>query len=248
MTAALLAAALLAAPPAGAAAPRVVMLDLVNGTEMSEAQLEAISGAIVAGLAGAPIELLAAAELRQALLLQQSQIALGCQRESCLVDLAGVLEARYVIAGSLASIGGIVVLNLKLLDVSQGVKVAHRESHQARPEALIGLARVTAAKMRVALGGPPVSEAELAVLKAPKVPLLGLGLGIASSALAVYAGAVHLQARGIFEQAVADHAADPVSGPFLVDRGNRQVTVRNALLGGAAVAALAAALSWRQGW
>jgi hypothetical protein len=248
MSALFLVASLLAVPTVTDAKPRVVMLDLVNGTEMSDAQIEGLSAAIVAGLSGAPIDLLAAAELRQALTLQQSQVALGCQRDDCLVDLAGALDARYIIAGSLAAIGNLVVLNLKLLDVSVGVKVTHRESHQARPEALVGLARVTAAKMRVALGGAPVSEAELAVLKARKVPLIGLGLGIVSGGLSVVAGVVHLRARSTLEGALADHASDPVAGPFLVDRGIAQAVLRNALLGGAGLAGIAAALSWRQGW
>jgi hypothetical protein len=107
---------------------------------------------------------------------------------------------------------------------------------------------VTAAKMRVALGGAPVTEAELAVLKARKVPLLGLGLGIVSGGLSVLGGVMHLRAAATLEGALADHATDPVAGPFWVDRGRDQAALRNALLGGAGLAGVAAALMWRQGW
>jgi TolB-like protein len=146
---------------------KIIVLDLVNGTELDEARLEVLGDAIVSSLAGAKVEVLSAADLRKTLEFKAEQSALGCQQQSCILDLAKVLQARYILSGSLASFKGQFILNLKLIDTKNGnLKVLLRETHEAEAGALTALARISAAKMRQALGGPPPSDAEMAVLKA----------------------------------------------------------------------------------
>jgi TolB-like protein len=227
---------------------KIIVLDLVNGTELDEARLEVLGDAIVSSLAGAKVEVLSAADLRKTLEFKAEQSALGCQQQSCILDLAKVLQARYILSGSLASFKGQFILNLKLIDTKNGnLKVLLRETHEAEAGALTALARISAAKMRQALGGPPPSDAEMAVLKADKVPLFGLSLGLGAATLAGFGIAAQIQTLSAADAALLQ-ADDRILGPFHASLARRNAVQARWLFSGAALAFGVAAYAWLGGW
>ena len=231
------------------AKPKILVLDLSNGAELSDTKMEALSDAIVTAISGAPVEVLSALDLRRTMEQKQALVALGCTRDDCLLDLASAWSARYLLAGSLAAFKGRMILNLKLIDARGGaLKVLLRETQEAEPETITALARISAAKVRQALGGPPPTDEELAVLKAAKVPLVGLSVGGISLAVVAYALLVdRLGAVAFAEQAQAV-AADPVLGPHLADQSAASAARSNLLLVGASVGFGSAAWLWWKGW
>jgi len=228
--------------------PKVLVLDLIDGTELGEARANALQDAILAGLAGAPVEVISASDLRVLLDQQETVQALGCMRSSCLLDLAGAFQARFIIAGSLASFGERTALTLKLIDADGGdARVLHRESHEALPDALTALARVTAAKMRQAMGGPPPNEAELAVLKAGEVPLFGLSAGILSATGFVTSALIFHRRALEHAGAAISHADDPVAGPMFRERTLSAQRQRNLTLTLSTLIGGVATVLWRRG-
>ena len=176
-------AVLLMAPvqldPQGAQRPKIIVLDLVNGAELADAQIEALGDAIVTALSGAPVEVLSAADLRKTIEVKASQSALGCVQGDCLLDLAR-LGRRATSSPDRSLSFEADHLNLKLIDSdNDNLKVLLRETVEAKPEVLTALARISAAKVRQKLGGPPPSDEERAVLRAENVPLIGLSIGLA---------------------------------------------------------------------
>lgn len=243
-----------AAPPLSlesdeeAGKPKVLVLDLVNSTELKPGQVEALQDAILGGLSGAPVEIMGAADIAKLLEVQQGNVTLGCLRDDCLFDLAKAWQARYVISGSLAMVAERAILNLKLLDAGADVpKVLHRESHEAEPRALTALIRVTAANMRQALGGPPPTEKELEVLKVAKVPVLGLSLGAVGVLTGLVGGYFHMQAIGAANEAL-EYEQDPLVVDHFLLQMNAQRANRNISLLTMTVLTAASAYAWRQRW
>ncbi len=227
---------------------KIIVLDLVNGADLSDARLEALGDAVVSALSGAPVEVLSAADLRKTVEVKASQSALGCFQGDCLLDLAKAWQARYLLTGSLASFQGQMILNLKLIDShNDNLKVLLRETHEAKPEALTALARISAAKMRQALGGPAPSAAERAVLQAGRVPLIGLSVGAVSAGLLAYAMLVDRQAAVDFATRAHAASTDPVLGPHLRDQSDAALARSHLIMGGSALGFGVATWLWWKG-
>ena len=227
--------------------PKIIVLDLVNGTDLEEAQLEALSDAIVSALSGAPVEVLSAADLRKTVAVKATQSALGCHQGDCLLDLAKAWQARYVLTGSLASFKGQMILNLKLIDSdNNNLKVLLRETLEAEPEALTALTRVSAAKVRQALGGPPPSDAEMAVLEAGKIPVVGLTLGALSFVASAGVLWFQLQANEAGDRALGI-ARDPIAAPYYADQSDTHVASARWFALGSSVTLALATWSWVNG-
>lgn len=232
----------------GADRPKVLVLDLVNSTELDLAQVEALQDAILGGLSGAPVQIMGAADIAKLMEVQQGNVALGCLRDDCLFDLAKAWQARYVISGSLAMVADRALLNLKLLDAGAEVpKVLHRESHESEPKALTALVRVTAAKMRQALGGPPPTEKEMEVLKVARLPRAGMALSLVSAVLGSFAVVSHLGAHEAAENALA-YRQDGLAVDLHLGLMEGHLNQRNLLLGSAMVTGFAAMYAWIKQW
>jgi len=233
--------------PEGKQKPKIIVLDLVNGADLDEARLEALGDAVVTALSGAPIEVLSAADLRKTVEVKASQSALGCVQGDCLLDLAKAWQARYVLTGSIAQFKNQIILNLKLIDSNNdNLQVLLRETVEAEPAALTALARVSAAKIRQKLGGPPPSSEELSVLRAKNVPLVGLSLGLAGVGGMLTAGWHQLQANDSAQRAL-DAANDRILGPYHADRSDAAVSVARWSVGVSAVLLTSAYWSWSKG-
>ena len=233
--------------PEGKQKPKIIVLDLVNGADLDEARLEALGDAVVTALSGAPVEVLSAADLRKTVEVKASQSALGCVQGDCLLDLAKAWQARYVLTGSIAQFKNQIILNLKLIDSNNdNLKVLLRETVEAEPTALTALARVSAAKIRQKLGGPPPSSDELSVLRAKNVPLVGLSFGLAGVGGLLTAGWYQLQANDSGQLALAE-SSDRILGPFHADRSDAAVGIARWSIGISAALFVSAYWSWSQG-
>jgi TolB-like protein len=228
---------------------KIIVLDLVNGTDLSDARIEALGDAVVSALSGAPVEVLSAADLRKTIEIKASQSALGCIQGDCLLDLAKAWQARYLLTGSLASFKGQMILNLKLIDSKNDqLKVLLRETHESKPEALTALVRISAAKMRQALGGPAPSDAERAVLRAGVTPLIGLSVGAVSAGMMAYALFGERRVALDFGARAELAAADPVLGPHLRDQSDVSLARSHLIMAASAVGFGAATWLWWKGW
>ena len=65
----------------GATRPKVLVLDLVNSTELTPETLEALQDAILGGLSGAPVQIMGAADIAKLMEVQQGNVTLGCLRD-----------------------------------------------------------------------------------------------------------------------------------------------------------------------
>ena len=140
------------------------------------------------------------------------------------------------------------ILNLKLIDSNNdNLKVLLRETHEAKPEALTALARISAAKMRQALGGPAPSAAEKAVLQAGRVPLVALSVGVVSSGVLAYALLVDRLAAVDFATRAQAVSGDPVLGPHLRDQSDAALARSHLFLAGSALGFGAASWLWWKG-
>ena len=229
--------------------PKIIVLDLANGADLDEVRLSALNDALVTALSGAPVEVLSAEDLRATMAHRQALTAMGCLRAECLLDLASAWQARYLVTGSLASFKERLILTLKLVDTQAGkVKVLLRETQEAEPGTITALTRVTAAKMRQALGGAPPTSQELAVLRAQRVPVWGWSLGALGAAAVTYALAVDRRAAiDMAERAVA-RADDPVLAPHFADQSQVILARSQWTLAAGSLGLGAAAWLWWKGW
>ena len=60
--------------------------------------------------------------------MEQQKQALGCDENTCLAQLGGALGVPYLLSGSLGSVGGQFMLNLKIIQVEES-RVAERKTH-----------------------------------------------------------------------------------------------------------------------
>jgi hypothetical protein len=123
----LLIAALLPAVGSAEERPGLAALDVdaERGVDSSLAKL--ISEAILSELkeSGRFATVIGSSDITTMINIEQQKQALGCEEDSCLAQLGGALGVPYLFSGSLGSVGGRYMLNLKLLQV-EDARVAER--------------------------------------------------------------------------------------------------------------------------
>jgi len=118
-----------AAPPAGKT-PKLVMAGL-KAAGAPAAEVEAIGESLcteASSLQG--VELLCASELKVLLEHQSNQRLLGCETETCVQQLGGLVQADWLLVGSVGKVGDTHTLNLRLLD-ARSAKVLGRVTRKA---------------------------------------------------------------------------------------------------------------------
>jgi hypothetical protein len=170
---------------------------------------------------------------------EQRKQALGCDEDSCLAELGGALGVPYLLTGSLGSVGGRFMLNLKLLAVDEA-KVAGRMTSLFEGErALVdGLKPALAALLKDAFGsrGPQRKAAAVATKAPAKAPSLqrtakgptnwkrwtAVGLGVLGAGLGAYSYTYVSDAQSAYNVAPSDStseelvAAADLSNTFLI--------------------------------
>ncbi len=104
------AAALAPRAQAGAATPAAVVVDANTAQALSELTT-------VAAARHKVFDVISSADVRRALELEANKQIAGCsEATSCMAEIAGAMGARYVVFGSVASIGTQILLSLNLFD------------------------------------------------------------------------------------------------------------------------------------
>ncbi len=115
---ALLAACLLhAAPPAEK--PRLIVTELTVAGGLDPKLAASVTDAVAQEIASRGVfQVLSAHDVAQLVGLERQKELLGCSEEStsCLGELAGALNARFVVSGTLAKLGDAYQLTLQMLD------------------------------------------------------------------------------------------------------------------------------------
>ena len=117
---ALLAMLLLAAPDSNA--PRMVVLDLKQVGGASEGEAALLNDAIVEWVSKAGVfQVISQRDIQTLLGVERQKQLMGCGDEasSCMTELSGALDARYVLSGQLNRLGGTVQLTLQTLDTQK---------------------------------------------------------------------------------------------------------------------------------
>lgn len=102
------------------AAPRVVVWQVHAGEGVEGKTADAITEALTAEVrrrAGG--EVVTQREIATVLSLEQQKQVLGCQSDSCMVELAGALGVERLVAGDLARLGESWLFHLKLMDAGK---------------------------------------------------------------------------------------------------------------------------------
>ena len=167
MTTSLLVTLLLAASAADTPAEASTQ----NATELRFTK-EAIANDVSRALAKTPgVDVVSVAELQEVVELEGEALALGCQNgESCLSEIAGALNADYVVDLSLARVSGELRLDLKLFDRTAGKVVARDVATAQTLDALRPEVTAAAERMREGLHVSAGEECTVLVLETEIAP------------------------------------------------------------------------------
>lgn len=121
---ALVALCLLAAPAPDA--PRLVVLDLKAVGGASEAEATALTDAVVTWVSKAAVfRVVSQRDIQTLLGVERQKQLMGCGEasDSCMAELSGALDARYVLSGQVNKLGSTVQLTLQTLDTQKSQPV-----------------------------------------------------------------------------------------------------------------------------
>lgn len=165
---------------ADAAKPKLLVLDMqaVGGAETTLAQ--AVTQAVISEAeAKGFFQVLSSRDLSAMLSVDRQKQLLGCGEDSssCMTELGGALNARYVLAGNVSRFGDALQLNLQMFDNQKNL-VVHRATRLSKSESDLRTQVIYA-----------VAEATGSPLPPPPSKILPIGL-IAAGSAAVLFGAV----------------------------------------------------------
>lgn len=194
--------------------------------------------------------------------VERQRQLLGCSGESnCVVELAGALGVRYVLAGDVARIGNHFSVTLKMLDATTGFALFAKEARASNEEGLIPVVTQLAQLLRGFIENlrpaPVVQPAPVVTAVTPTVAsrverrfnwlpviptLVGVGLAAGGTVFLFKANA---QLGSLTALADAPSTPDALTlGTALRDEGKRNGTFAAAFFGAAGAAVLAGLLWW----
>ncbi len=110
---------------------RVLVLDLRNDGAAPE-HARSITDSVVVGLSRfKEFEVISSEDMRRLIENESDKQSMGCNDETCLVELANAMGAQLIVHGSIAKLDSLHVVNLSLFDAKAG-KSVQRESIQAQ--------------------------------------------------------------------------------------------------------------------
>lgn len=120
-----------------AAVPRVLVLE-TRADERHLADVRSFGDLFAAALSQrCSAEIIAASSVRDRLAVVADKTVLGCDETTCMTEIAGALDARYVVASRASEVGGRWLMRVELFD-SQDLKVVAQVS--ATSDGVSGLA------------------------------------------------------------------------------------------------------------
>lgn len=84
----------------------------------------------------ARLDVLSAADVRNAIDLEAQRAVMGCDATSCLLEVAGAMNARLVVHGTMGSLGDIVVLTLSAFDTANASSLGRVVLQEAKVDSL----------------------------------------------------------------------------------------------------------------
>jgi len=210
MNSVLLSLLVLANPAPADERPGLAALNIEAERGVDESLVKMLSDAVLSQLksSGRFASVIGSSDIETMISMEQQKQALGCDEDNCLAQLGGALGVPYLFTGSLGSVGGRFMLNLKLLLVEEA-KVDERVSKIFKDEGALvdGLAGALTELIR------GVKVPGKAVKQTPKVAetgaastsvllpgsLLAVGAGVVAASYAVVSGAQteHNEARSV---------------------------------------------------
>jgi len=179
--------------------PRAVVLDLA-GTEEQLTVRRALSSKIAARLAAdGRVDVISGDDLRGMFALDAERQSAGCD-ESCLAEVAGALDARFLVAGTLGQVGSVYVASLTLFDATRMRSLARTTLESERVEDLLRNVDDEAAKLARALPLPAAARSS-----GPGALPVAL---VAGGAIAAVGGVAALVGGGLLFGAQAERRAD----------------------------------------
>lgn len=165
---------------AGAEQPTLIALELGRVGDATAAEVEAVDAAVAQRLTKLGVyQVLTHRDVSTLLGVERQRQLLGCSEDSgaCFAELAGALNARYVLSGQLNRLGGTYQLTLQVLDSQRGQPVGRTLKAARSVDELLRLVPWAVADVT---GTPP-----------PRAPSrLGPALLLAAGGLAAAAGGV----------------------------------------------------------
>lgn len=168
--------------------PKILVFDFV-AEGFTDGEVRVIEERVAKGLT--PMgDVMASKDIKRLLELEGQRQALDCDSnsDSCLAEIAGAMGARYVVNGTLARMGGLLVCNLTLFDAQASRSVMRESAEATSPEEL--LRRVDEAVLRLAApigGGKAKEQARAPTSSGPSaLSITGgviAGLGVAAGLL-----------------------------------------------------------------
>lgn len=218
------------APPAP---PRVLVLDVTRSADVSADEaitVGEILTAAVAELDGA--EVLSHAELRALTELAANQEEAGCDSSGCLAELAGAMDADYVVSCRVSRLGEVYVANLALFDAAS----ARVDKRLTRQGASVGdVAKKVAPSVGDLFAGTGLRIA--AATRSKRSEGRGAGLVLAGQIVLGAAGAAALASVGAL--AAGEAALSSPSTLTATEYRGRQSIARLSAATGAVVAVVA---------
>ncbi len=228
---------LLGAPPTADqdAKPGLAALDIAAERGVDDSLVKILTDTLLSGLksSGRFSSVIGSSDIQAMISMEQQKQALGCDEDSCLAQLGGALGVPYLATGSLGTVGGRFVLNLKLLQV-EDARVAERVTKVYNDEkglidglngAVLDLVKSVNSKQKTASLPPQVAS-----VKEPKGvksrvlsgSLLAVGLGVvaASYALVNSAQDTHDEERSVDSANALESAANLGNGLLYAGLGS----------------------------
>jgi len=101
-------------------------------------------------------KVIGAAELTTLVTFEQQKTLLACADDSCLAEVGAALGVDMLVSGSVGELGGVVLLNLVLMDARKSVVLARQSERVSNMRELVNIIPSAAATlMQVVPGGPP---------------------------------------------------------------------------------------------
>jgi hypothetical protein len=172
-------------PAPAAARQRVLVLDL-QGVGVTAEDARLITGA-VAALVGenAQLDVVTGADMRQLAEVAATKQSIGCDDAGCLAELAGALDATFIISGDVGRLGTAWLVNLSLFDATRAKSAGRVSAEVASLEVMPQSLRPTVNTLLQPFGGIAVADAGPSTLAVAG----GVTAGVGALATVAFAGA-----------------------------------------------------------
>jgi TolB-like protein len=217
------------------AKPGLAALDIAAERGVDDSLVKILTDTLLSGLksSGRFSSVIGSSDIQAMISMEQQKQALGCDEDSCLAQLGGALGVPYLVTGSLGTVGGRFVLNLKLLQV-EDARVAERVTKVYDDEkGLIDGLNAAVSDLVKSVDSEQKSSSfppQVASVKEPKEvksrvlsgSLLAVGLGVVAASYAVVNSAqeTHDEERSVDSANALESAANLGNGLLFAGLGS----------------------------